>query len=156
MVAMLMIKVIMMIGDDISKIYPEFNFLVEVQPYLGEIVMDRILSQAKKTIFSQSDMRQGILEIPRNINEASKRLSTGTIRVRLAHDDINRLERRIDRASYRVLLGMVLASTVVGISIMFLAMGSIISNEYLGATIGIYCASILVGILSVSYLLKNR
>jgi ubiquinone biosynthesis protein len=156
MVAMLMIKVIMMIGDDISKIYPEFNFLVEVQPYLGEIVMDRILSQAKKTIFSQSDMRQGILEIPRNINEASKRLSTGTIKVRLAHDGINRLERRIDRASYRVLLGMVLASTLVGLSIMVLTVGSTISNEYLGATIGIYCASILVGILSISYLLKNR
>jgi ubiquinone biosynthesis protein len=39
-VAMLMIKVIMMLGDDISKLNTEFNFLDEVRPYLEEIVKE--------------------------------------------------------------------------------------------------------------------
>ncbi len=155
-VAVLMIKVIMMLGDDISKLYPEFNFLVEVRPYLGEIMKDRILSQAKKTINNLSEMQQGIFEIPQNINEASKRISTGNFRLRLAHDDIDRLGRRIDRAGYKVLLGMVLASIVIGLSTMVLTMKSILSPEYLGAIIGVYIASILVAIISVYYLLKNR
>jgi ubiquinone biosynthesis protein len=155
-VAVLMIKVIMMLGDDISILYPEFNFLAEVRPYLGEIVKDRILSEAKKTINNLTDMQQGILEIPRNLNEATKSVSTGQIRFRLEHDDIDRLDRRINRATYRVLLGLILASLVVGLSIMVLTMGSIPSTDYLGAIIGVYIASILVGIISVFYLLKNR
>jgi ubiquinone biosynthesis protein len=101
-------------------------------------------------------MQQGILEIPRNLNEATKSVSTGQIRFRLEHYDIDRLDRRINRATYRVLLGLILASLVVGLSIMVLTMGSIPSTDYLGAIIGVYIASILVGIISVFYLLKNR
>jgi ubiquinone biosynthesis protein len=155
-VAVLMIKVIMMLGDDIVKLYPEFDFMVEVRPYLGGIMKDRILSQAKKTISSLPDIIPGIVEIPRNINEATKRLSTGNIRLRLAHDDIDRLDRRINRASYKVLLGLVLASILIGLSIMVLTMKSTFSPGYLEAIIGVYAASILVAITSAYYLLKNR
>ncbi len=155
-VAVLMIKVIMMLGDDISKLYPEFDFLLEVKPYLGEIVKDRILSQVKKTIFSLPDIIPGIVEIPQNINEATKRLSTGNIRLRLAHDDIDRLSRRIDRASYKVLLGLVFASILIGLSITVLTMKSTFSPPYLEAIIGVYTASILVAITSAYYLLKHR
>jgi ubiquinone biosynthesis protein len=155
-VAVLMIKVIMMLGDDILKLYPEFDFLLEVKPYLGEIVKDRILSQVKKTIFSLPDIMPGIVEIPRNINEATKRLSTGDIRLRLAHDDIDRLDRRIDRASYKVLLGLVLASILIGLSITVLTMKGTFSPQYLEAIIGVYTASILVAIISAYYLLKRR
>jgi ubiquinone biosynthesis protein len=155
-VAVLMLKVIMMLGDDISKLYPEFNFLGEVRPYLGEIVKDRVLSQAKKTINSLVDMQQGIFEIPRNINEATKKLSTGNIRLRIAHDDVDRFGRRIDRAGYKVLLGLVLASLVIGLSTTILTMKTTLSPLYLGAIIGVYAASILVAIISAYYLLKNR
>jgi ubiquinone biosynthesis protein len=155
-VAVLMIKVIMMLGEDISKLNPEFDFLLEIKPYLGEIVKDRILSQAKKTIFSLPDIIPGIVEIPRNINEATKRLSTGDIRLRLAHDDIDRLDRRITRASYKVLLGLVLASILIGLSITVLTMKGTFTPQYLEAIIGVYTASILVVIVSVYYLLKRR
>jgi predicted unusual protein kinase regulating ubiquinone biosynthesis (AarF/ABC1/UbiB family) len=155
-VAVLMIKVIMMLGDDISKLYPEFNFLGEVRPYLGEIVKDRVLSQAKKTINSLVDMQQGIFEIPRNINEATKKLSTGNIRLRIAHDDVDRFGRRIDRAGYKVLLGLVLSSLVIGLSTTILTMKTTLSPLYLGAIIGVYVASILVAIISAYYILKNR
>jgi hypothetical protein len=101
-------------------------------------------------------MQKGIFEIPGNINEAIKRLSTGNIRFRLAHDDIDRLGRRINRAAYRVLFGMVLASIMVGLSIMVLTMRGILSTEYLVAIIGIYIVSILVAMISVYQLLKNR
>ena len=154
-VAVLMIKVIMMLGDDISILYPEFNFLAEVRPYLGEIVQDSILREAKKTINSLTDMQQGIIQIPKNFNEATKSVSSGKITIRLKHADIEKLDRRIDRATNRVLLGLILSSLVVGLSIIFL-IGNILSTSYIVALIGVYIASILLGIISVSYLLKNR
>ncbi len=155
-VAVLMIKVIMMLGDDISKLYPEFNFLVEVRPYLVGIVKDRVLNQVKKTIKNLVDMQQGIFEVPENINEATKRLSTGNIRVRLSHDDIDRLGRRIDRAGYKVLLGMILASIVIGMSTTVLTMKGLLSPQYIEAIIGIYVVSIFVAIISGIYIMKKR
>ena len=113
------------------------------------------ISQAKKTVFDLSDMVQGVVDIPRNINEATKRLSTGTFTLRLAHGDIDKIERRIDGAGYRILLGMVLASIIVGLSTTTFMTGNW-SNEYLGATIGIYIVSIMVAIISAFYLLKNK
>jgi ubiquinone biosynthesis protein len=155
-VAVLMIKVIMMLGDDISKLYPEFNFLEEVRPYLGEIVKERIINQAKKTIRNISDMQQGIFEIPQNFNEATRRISSGNFGLRLAHDDIERLSRRIDRATYRVLLGMVLASIVIGLSSIVLVLKNSLSQEYFGVIIGVYIVSIIIGIISGYYIMKNR
>ena len=154
-VAMLMIKVIMILGDDISKLYPEFNFLDEVRPYLGEVVKDQILNEAEKMINIISDMQQGIFEIPQNINKASKRLSTGPFRLRIEHDDIDILSRRIDRASYKILIGLILTSVVIGLSTVVLAKG-MSSIEIVGADILVYTVSIVVAIISVYYLLKNR
>ena len=154
-VAVLMIKVIMMLGDDISILYPEFDFLAEVRPYLGEIMNDSLIREAKKTINSLSEMLQGLLEIPVNLNEATKSLSSGKIMARVESDDIGKLERRIDRATYRVVLGIVLASLVVSLSVMVF-MGNIISRSYVLAVTGVYLATIFVGIFSVFYLLKNR
>jgi len=155
-VAVLMIKVIMMLGDDISKLYPEFNFLVEVRPYLGEILRESVLSQVRKTINDLSGVQEEILGFPQNLNEASKRIAAGGFRLRFAHDDINRLGRRIDRAGYRVLLGMVLASVVIGLSAMVFTMKNILSLQYLGAMIGVYVASVIIAVISAYYMLKSR
>jgi len=155
MVAMLMIKVIMMLGDVMSKLVPEFNFLVEVRPYLGEIVKDSVLSRAKKTILELPDIQKEIFEIPQNLSEASKKLSTGTYRFRLAHRDIDRLGRNIDRAGYKVLLGTVLASIFVGLSVIVYSMKNVLYTEYLLAITGIYIAS-LVGLILVPHLLKKK
>lgn len=155
-VAVLMIKVIMMLGDDISKLYPEFNFLVEVRPYLGDILRDSVLSQARKTVNDLSGMQQEIFDFPQNLNEASKRISIGGFKFRFVQDDIYQFERRIDRAGYRILLGLVLASVLIGLSSMVFTMKNILSSQYLGAMIGVYIASILIAAISAFFMLKSR
>jgi predicted unusual protein kinase regulating ubiquinone biosynthesis (AarF/ABC1/UbiB family) len=117
MVAMLMIKVIMMIGDYSLNIYPGFNFLVEVRPYLGEIVKDRIVSQVTKIVYNLPDTTQEVTRMPHSVNEASRVLANGNLIVRLTDDDVDRLGDRIGTAvksaANRILLGIVILSGVI-------------------------------------------
>jgi len=117
MVAMLMIKVIMMIGDYSLNIYPGFNFLVEVKPYLGEIVKDRIISQVKKTVYNLPDTTQEVVQMPHSVNEASRVLTNGNLVIRLTDHDVDRLGNRIGKsvksAANRILIGIIILSGII-------------------------------------------
>ncbi|MGD0802449.1 MAG: AarF/UbiB family protein [Candidatus Bathyarchaeia archaeon] len=158
MVAMLMIKVISMVQDDGSKLYPEFDFLTEVKPLLAESFNSRLLSQAniRKAGFDLLYAFQDAKDLPNNVNMAIKRLSTGSFTLKIAHDDLDRLGNSIDRASYKVLLGLVMASIVVGMSLVVLATQSMLTVESLQITVLVYAIAIFVGILSVVQLICER
>lgn len=117
MVAMLMIKVIMMVGDYSLAIWPEFNFLVEVRPYLSEIVADRIVGQVTKTVYNLPDTTQEVARMPRSVNEASRVLANGNLVVRLTDNDVDRLGDRIGgsakSAANRILLGFLILSGII-------------------------------------------
>jgi ubiquinone biosynthesis protein len=131
MVAMLMIKVIAMVQDDGSKLYPEFDFLKEVKPLLAESLKRRLLSQAniRKAGFDILEAFQDAKDLPNNVNMVLKRLSAGGFTFKIAHDDLERLGNSIDRASYKILLGLVMASIVIGMSLVVLATQSVLTTE---------------------------
>jgi ubiquinone biosynthesis protein len=116
-VTMLMIKVIMMIGDFSMRIYPEFNFIVEVKPYLSDIVAVRIVGQVKKTVYNLPDTAQEVAKMPRSVNDMSKVLANGNLVVRLTDDDVDRLGNNIGAsvkgAANRVLLGCIILAGVI-------------------------------------------
>ena len=116
-VAMLMIKVIMMIGDFSLRIYPDFNFLVEVKPYLGEIVVGRIVSQVKKTVYNLPDTTQEVAKMPRSVNDVSKVLTNGNLIVRLTDGDVDRLGNNIGKsvksAANRILFGFIILAGLI-------------------------------------------
>jgi ubiquinone biosynthesis protein len=103
-VTMLMIKVIMMVGDYISTIDPEFDFMDEVKPYLGKIVKNSMVDSAKNTLLSLPVTAHEISEIPRSINDASRQISNGALFVRLSNSDVDRLGNHIDRAVNKILI----------------------------------------------------
>jgi ubiquinone biosynthesis protein len=147
-----------MVQDDGSKLYPEFDFLTEVKPLLAESFNSRLLSQAniRKAGFDLLYAFQDAKDLPNNVNMAIKRLSTGSFTLKIAHDDLDRLGNSIDRASYKVLLGLVMASIVVGMSLVVLATQSMLTVESLQITVLVYAIAIFVGILSVVQLICER
>jgi len=158
MVAMLMIKVIVMVQDDGSKLYPEFDFLKEVKPLLAESLKRRLLSQSniRKAGFDILEALQDAKDLPNNVNMVLKRLSAGNFTFKIAHDDLDRLGNSIDRASYKVLLGLVMASIVIGMSLVVLATQSVLTTESFQITLMIYAIAIFVGIFSVVQLIRER
>ena len=158
LVMMLMLKVMIQMQDDGLLLYPEFNFMKETRPYLGEILTKRMLSQetVRKTTLGLTDALQNLTEIPQSINETMKMLSGGTVRFKVAHDDLDRIGGAIDRATYRLLIGIVVASIVVGLSLVVFATHDILSADVFRLTLVGYGAAVVIGIYSLYRLVRHR
>ena len=91
---MLMLKVIVMILDIGIKLDPQFQFEKEVHPFLEHII-DRmnlpqhLIREASRSLLEATD---GLFDLPRNVNQTLKRLSTGTVKVEIVENDIQKLQ----------------------------------------------------------------
>ena len=74
----------------------------------------------------------------------------------IVRDDLDRLGNSIDRASYKILLGLVMASIVVGMSLVVLATQSVLTPESFQVTVIVYAVAIFVGIFSLVQLIRER
>jgi ubiquinone biosynthesis protein len=157
-VAMLMFKVIGMIQDAGSKLYPEFDFLKEAKPLLEESLRRRLLNQAdiRKVGLGILEALLDAKELPNNINLVLQRLSAGSFMLRIAHDDLDRLGNIFDRAAYKLLLGLVMASIVVGMSLIIVATQNRFIMEALQIIVLFYAVAIFIGVFSVVQLIRFR
>jgi ubiquinone biosynthesis protein len=158
LVMMLTLKVIIQMQDDGLRLYPEFNFMKETRPYLGDIMRRRVLSQetVRKTTLSLADAFQNLTEVPQSLNATLKMLSGGTVRFKIAHDDLDRLGSAIDRATYKLLLGIVVASIVVGLSLVVFATHDIVSADAFRLTLVGYGAAVIIGVYSLYRLVRQK
>ncbi len=158
MVTMLMLKVISMVQDDATRLYPRFDFLTEIKPMIAESFTKRVLNQAniRKTGLDFAEAFLEAKDIPNNVNLALKKISQGSFTWRIAHDDIDRLGGSIDKASYKIMLGMIIASIVVGTSLVVLATREVLTFESFQVTVAIYIAAILIGIFAVLQIIRGK
>ena len=157
MVTMLMLKVLLMVEADASKLYPEIDFIKEIKPLTGELVKNQLLGRlnVQKTVLNLIDTFIGMKDIPDNINSALKVISNGSFRFKFAHDDLDRLGRSIDRASYKILLGLVMAASLLGSSIVIYASQSILGQNLYYVVLAYYFLTILVGIYAAYHLIRR-
>ena len=156
--AMLMIKVVMMLDGEVRTLYPEFDFVKESQPIVTQMATDSIMDEAniRRTAFTLVNTLQSTSELPRNINDAFKAVSKGNFNINIANDDVDRLGRCIDHAAYKGLLGMILASIVIGMSLVVVAMREVLSPNYFGLAVAAYLIAIVAGLYSVYHLIRNK
>ncbi len=158
MITMLMLKVILMVQDDANKLNPDFDFMREVKPLLSDSMRKRFLNQEsiRKAGFDLIDAFNDAKDLPYNVNSALKKVSQGYFTFKIAHDDLDRLGNSIDRASYKVLLGLVLASIVIGMSLIVLTTQSLLTFESLQIVIGVYVVAVIVSVFSVVQMIRER
>jgi ubiquinone biosynthesis protein len=158
MATMLMLKVISMVEDDAIRLYPRFDFLTEIKPLITESFTKRVLNQAniKKAGLDFAEAIFEAKDIPNNVNLALKKISQGSFTWRIAHDDIDRIGGSIDRASYKIMLGLIIASIVVGTSLVVLATREVLSLELFQVTVAIFIAAILIGLFAVLQIIRGR
>jgi len=115
---MLMLKVIVMVLDVGVTLDPDFNFKGESEKFFSryskrESLIEQIASRARGSTLETLD---GLLDMPRNINQMLKQLSRGTIRIDIVDTDIRRLQLSLDRTSNKVLIGLIISGMVIGSS----------------------------------------
>lgn len=157
-IAMLMVKVILMVDGDGRLLVPDFDFVNESKPIIAEMAATRMLRGAniRKAAFTFLDTVKNTSDLPKNINDAFKTVSSGQFTLKIAHDDLDRLGKNIDHASYKTLLGMTLASVVIGLSLVVVSMRDVLSYDLFLSSVFAYLFSISVGIYSVYHLIHGK
>jgi ubiquinone biosynthesis protein len=152
---MLLLKVFIMVLDIGIRLDPKFNFEKEITPYLTKLADARNLSAAyfKRASVSLLDAADAIFDMPRNLNLMLRRLSTGTFKLEIVETDIQKLQMSLDKASDKLLLGLVVASLVVGSSLVLLSHPLSLPDYIYWVAIFGYTFAVLVGFYAIYHVI---
>ena len=152
---MLLLKVFMMVLDIGVRLDPKFNLGKEVTPYLTKLADTNILSAnyIKRASTSLLDGVDALLDMPRNLNLMLRRLSTGTFKLEIVDTDIQKLQMSLDKASDKLMIGMVVASLVVGSSLVLQSSSFTLPKEVSWLAILGYTAAVLVGFYAIYHVI---
>lgn len=92
-------------------------------------------------------------DLPRNVNLMLKRLSTGTVRAEVVDTDLKKLQMALDRASDKIMIGLVVAALVVGSSLVLQASAIAIPKEVIWVAILGYTAAVLCGFYAIYHVI---
>jgi ubiquinone biosynthesis protein len=152
---MLLLKVFMMVLDIGVRLDPKFNFGREVTPYLTKLADTNTLSAGyvKRASTSLLEAADAILDMPRNLNLMLRRLSTGTFKLEIVDTDIQKLQMALDKASDKIMIGLVVASLVVGSSLVLQSLPFTLPKEIGWIAILGYTAAVLVGFYAIYHVI---
>ncbi len=152
---MLLLKVIVMVLDIGVRLDPFFNFGKEITPYLTKLADTNNLSAAylKRASNSMMEGVDAMFDLPRNVNLMLKRLSTGTVRLEVVDTDIQKLQMALDRASDKLMIGLVVAALVVGSSLVLISSSLTLPKEVFWLAILGYSAAVLVGFYAIYHVI---
>jgi ubiquinone biosynthesis protein len=152
---MLLLKVFMMVLDIGLRLDPKFNFGREVTPYLTKLADTNTLSAGyiKRASTTLLDSADAILDMPRNLNLMLRRLSTGTFKLEIVDTDIQKVQMALDKASDKLMIGMVVASLVVGSSLVLQASPFPLPKEISWIAILGYTAAVLCGFYAIYHVI---
>jgi ubiquinone biosynthesis protein len=152
---MLLLKVFVMVLDIGVRLDPKFNFGKEVTPYLMKLADTNTLSAAyvKRASMSLLEGADALLDMPRNLNLMLRRLSTGTFKLEIVDTDIQKLQMSLDRVSDKLMIGLVVASLVVGSSLVLQTVPFTLPNEVGWIAIAGYTAAVLCGFYAIYHVI---
>jgi ubiquinone biosynthesis protein len=152
---MLLLKVFVMVLDIGVTLDPKFNLSKEITPYLTKLADTDNLSAAYLTRASNSMMVEvdAMFDLPRCVNLMLKRLSTGTVRLEVVDTDIQKLQMALDRASDKLMIGLVVAALVVGSSLVLISSSITLPNQVFWLAILGYSAAVLVGFYAIYHVI---
>jgi ubiquinone biosynthesis protein len=152
---MLLLKVFVMVLDIGVRLDPKFNVGKEITPYLTKLADTDNLSAAylKRASNSMMEAVDAMFDLPRNVNLMLKRLSTGTLRLEIVDTDIQKLQMALDRASDKLMIGLVVAALVVGSSLVLISSSLTLPPQVFWLAILGYSAAVLVGFYAIYHVI---
>jgi len=152
---MLLLKVFVMVLDIGVRLDPKFNFGKEITPYLSKLADVNTFSEGymKRASMALLEGADALLDMPRNINLMLRRLSTGSFKLEIVENDIQKLQMALDRFSDKLLMGMVVASLVIGSSLVLQVSSVTLPTQISWLAIGGYTAAVLCGFYAIYHVI---
>ena len=152
---MLLLKTLVMVFDVAVRLDPKFSFGGEITPYLRRLADSNVLSAGyvKRASNSLLEAVDAAFDLPRNVNLMLKRLSTGTVRLEVVDTDFKKLQMALDRASDKIMIGLVVAALVVGSSLVLQASPISMPKEIIWIAVLGYTAAVLCGFYAIYHVI---
>lgn len=133
--------------EGLAKVlYPDVNILSESEPYARRLIAERISpaaigSEAAKTLSDYADVAR---DMPSNLNRVVKKAAEDRFRIEFMHRGLEDFMGEVDRSSNRLTFAVIMASLVIGSSLVMSSGGGPVVMDYpLLGIAGFVIASIL-------------
>jgi ubiquinone biosynthesis protein len=126
---MLILKILSMIGETGTLLYPAFDFDSSVEPLIPLIMENQFVGEEDIRVryFLARDAIDNLANMPQNLNTMFKKLSKSE-GFKIVAEDIERLSDIVDDATYRILLGLIGSSFVISLSLVVHVTGTVQSD----------------------------
>lgn len=117
---MLLIRALVTLEGIGASLDPEFNLAGYLQPFVERLVKDRYQPQKMaERVFRDVRMLAGSLhDLPVHLGQTLKKLADDDLQVHLDHRGLDYLIRELERASNRLVVGMVVAALILASAIL--------------------------------------
>ena len=142
----LMLKALVTVEGLGRTLYPEFDFVSEVRPYLKKVTLHRYdpRRRFRDMLILLEDMYRLIEELPPGIQDILRKVRQGELKVQFEHRNLERLTMEMNRSSSRLAAAVIIGSLIVGSSlVMQVKLGPSLFGFPLLGIIGYLLASVL-------------
>ena len=142
----LMLKALVTVEGLGRTLYPEFDMVSEVRPYLRRIILRRYdpRRRFRDGLVLLEDLYRLAEEIPPGLIDILKKVRYGDLRVQFEHRNLERLIGEMNRSSNRIAAAMIIGALIVGSSLVVqTSIGPSLFGFPLLGVIGYLLASVL-------------
>jgi ubiquinone biosynthesis protein len=150
----------MVVSEGVGRqLDPNIDVIAIGRPMIVEILKDRSdpVKIAKESLGTLWEFRRVIHALPSQIQSIFKRILKGNLRLEFSHVNLKPLYRELERLGNRIAIGMIIASTILGSSIMLTsASGPTIFGYPALGFLGFMFATAMTFLLILSILRSGR
>ncbi|MBP2133333.1 ubiquinone biosynthesis protein [Methanomicrobium sp. W14] len=148
---MSLLKVLIMVIGVGQTLNPQFSFYDKARPYLTEIVKMQYFSPQsfKKTSHTLMESVDSIMKLPKIFSRTMNKWAAGKFQIDIVAKDVEKLSNTIEKATDKILMGMVASALVIGASIVMYSADFEYSNWLMYFTVAVYCAAFVIAIVTI-------
>ncbi|SHG60720.1 2-octaprenylphenol hydroxylase [Thermosyntropha lipolytica DSM 11003] len=154
----LMVKMLMTLEGLITQLDPQISIVDIAEPYGKKLILRKFSPARLKQNVEDLAIDYGSLfkSLPRDMENILKTISEGQLQIKMEHTNIRKLAERIDIMSNRLSLAIILASIIIGTSLVVDKAGSALLNRIPLVELGFSIAVILGFVLAYSILKSGK
>ena len=115
----LLIKAISALQAIALRLNPEFDLIGEAEPFVRRAILQRYSPDSifKRVSQSASHLSSSMVKLPRDLRRFREGIKRGSIPISVSVEDVTEIGDRIEKASNRATIGIIVAALIVGSSI---------------------------------------
>lgn len=152
----LLVKMLMTVEGIITQLDPQISIVDMAEPYGRKLLIKRFSKDRLKRDIEELllDYLNLIRALPRELDNILKIIEAGDLKIRMEHSNLQRLNARLDIVSNRLSIAIIIASIIIGTSLVVGKAGSSFLTRLPLVEIG-FLTAVVLGLFLVYSLIKS-